>query len=44
MGKGAWRVVTNKPKAVPGEEAYGQPSDRTKPSDYANRKFDSSPI
>lgn len=44
MGKGSWRVITSKEKFVPGEEAYGQLSDRTKPSDYANRKFDSSPI
>ncbi|XP_055713546.1 uncharacterized protein LOC129807951 [Phlebotomus papatasi] len=42
--KGGWRVIKSRRAVVPGEVNYPAVSDRSKPSDYAARGFNESPI
>lgn len=37
--KGGWRVLKSKPLVLPGQEGFPYKSDRTQPSDYAERGF-----
>ena len=39
-----WRVIKSRKQVVPGDEGYPKLSDRSKPSDYAARGFNQSPI
>ncbi|KAG5675622.1 hypothetical protein PVAND_005511 [Polypedilum vanderplanki] len=42
--KGGWRVHESRTISLPGDSDFPRLSQRTKPSDYANRGFDNSPI
>ncbi|XP_069675457.1 uncharacterized protein ND-B17 [Periplaneta americana] len=42
--KGGWRVISSRKPILPGDPGYPRLSDRTKPSDYAARGFNESPI
>ncbi|XP_063699995.1 uncharacterized protein LOC134830437 [Culicoides brevitarsis] len=42
--KGGWRVIQSRPLSTPGTPGWPKVSERTKPSDYANRGFANSPI
>lgn len=42
--KGGWRVITSRQSVLPGDANYPATSDKSKPSDYADRGFGKSPI